>query len=160
MGRKIGMTETYISAMERGSIYPSDDVISRLSTIFGIRSDWLKTGEEPMFLPGRERPAVDVDGIGERVKKIRKKTGLSQTEFGGRIGFSRNQIYCVEAGKLTASTDFLGRLADEYGVNLDWLLTGVGEEEGKRDLVDDALIAWLKENPDIVKELRKIGGLD
>ena len=38
--------------------------------------------------------------------------------------------------------------------------TGVGEEEGKRDLVDDALIAWLKENPDIVKELRKIGGLD
>jgi len=72
MGRKIGMTETYISAMERGSIYPSDDVISRLSTIFGIRSDWLKTGEEPMFLPGRERPAVDVDGIGERVKKIRK----------------------------------------------------------------------------------------
>ena len=161
MARKIAMTEAYISALEIGRIYPSEDAISRLSAAFGIRPEWLKTGEEPMFLPGRERPATDVDGIGERVKLIRRDMGLSQAEFGGRFGFSRGQIYSVEAGKSTASLDFLCKLAEEYGVNYDWLITGVGEMKGEeRELLDDALINWLKENPDVVRELRKRSGLD
>ena len=79
--------------IETGRTSPSDEVIDRFSAIFGINPDWLKTGEEAMFLPGREKPPTDVAGIGARVKQVRTDTGLSQTEFGGRIGFSRGQVY-------------------------------------------------------------------
>jgi hypothetical protein len=52
-------------------------------------------------------------------------------------------------------------VATRYGVNYDWLLTGIGEQKADPSgEVDEKLIEWLRHQPEIVKELRIRGGLD
>ncbi len=48
-----------------------------------------------------------------------------------------------------------------FYVSYEWLLTGEGKiEKFEKAVVDDKLIEWLKNHPEIVKELRIRGGLD
>lgn len=46
-----------------------------------------------------------------------------------------------------------------FNVSYEWLLTGKIEKSEKA-VVDDKLIEWLENHPEIVKELRIRGGLD
>ena len=39
-------------------------------------------------------------------------------------------------------------------------MTGKGQRRASEDPVDDRLIAWLREHPEIARELRNRGGLD
>lgn len=43
----------------------------------------------------------------------------------------------------------------------EWLVTGVGDRKAHRvDKVDERLISWLNEHPEIIRELRMRSGLD
>ena len=88
--------------------------------------------------------AVDKTIIGGRVKEVRKEAGLTQAEFGARIGYHKNQVCNVEVGKSIPSDGFLAAVSREFKVSVDWLRTGDADE---RDPVDDRLIEWLRENP-------------
>lgn len=45
---KVGLTKNYISLVENGNREPSDRTISDICRVFGIREQWLRTGEAPM----------------------------------------------------------------------------------------------------------------
>ncbi len=45
-----------------------------------------------------------------------------------------------------------------FGVNYNWLMTGVGEKEAVETEVDERLIEWLRRNPDVVVELKVRSG--
>lgn len=45
---KLGLTKNYISLVENGNREPSDRTISDICRVFGIREQWLRTGETPM----------------------------------------------------------------------------------------------------------------
>jgi len=100
---------------------------------------------------------VDRAKIGERIKEIRKNAGLTQSEFGERIGFHKNQVYYVEVGESIPSDDYLAAVSREFRISYSWLRTGAADE---RDPVDDQLIEWLRRDPEIARELRIRGGLD
>ena len=102
-------------------------------------------------------PPVDKTQIGSRIKEIRKKAGLTQEQFGERIGFHKNQVYYVEVGKSIPSDDFIAAVSREFRVGYLWLRTGEADE---RDPVDDRLIEWLRRNPEVARELRVKAGLD
>jgi transcriptional regulator with XRE-family HTH domain len=104
-----------------------------------------------------KNPAVDKTQIGSRIKEIRKKAGLTQAEFGDRIGFHKNQVYYVEVGKSIPSDGFIAAVSREFKVSYSWLRTG---EANERDPVDDRLIEWLRRNPEVARGLRIRGGLD
>ena len=101
--------------------------------------------------------AVDKSTIGNRMRDVRKKAGLTQKKFADKIGFHKNQVYNVEVGKSIPSDDFLAAVSREFKVGVDWLRTGQADE---RDPVDDRLIEWLRRNPEIARELRSKAGLD
>lgn len=63
----------------------------------------------------------------ERMKAVRKSTGLNQTEFAARIGLSQNYWTMVETGKREPSNQVYLSICREYGVNELWLRTGEGE---------------------------------
>ena len=65
----------------------------------------------------------------------------------------------VERGKYIPSDRFLGVVAREFKVSVDWLRTGQTGEADERDPVDDSLIEWLRKNPEIARELRVKAGL-
>ena len=65
--------------------------------------------------------------INERIKAIRKKTGLSQTDIAERLGTTRGVITNLEGAKTEPNEPFLRLICKEFNVNETWLRTGEGE---------------------------------
>lgn len=68
--------------------------------------------------------------IGARLKEIRDKSGLKQKPFADRIGTSSSYISEIESGKKIPGGEFLVSLKREFGVDINWLLTGKEGREG------------------------------
>ena len=62
--------------------------------------------------------------ISKRLKEVRKKFGLSQSQFGSRIGLSFQHVSRYERGLITPSVEILIKLQACLHVSIDWLLTG------------------------------------
>ena len=157
--QKIKMSPGYISNVETGRCNISVKTINVICEVFPINEDWLTNGEGKMFTEESEEHPVDKNGIAYRVKTVRIQTGLTQEEFGKRIGYSKMQIHAVEKGKVTPSNQFLEKIVREFKLNNDWMFRGVGSMEPKESGVDEQLINWLKEHPEVVRELRIRSGL-
>jgi transcriptional regulator with XRE-family HTH domain len=56
--------------------------------------------------------------LGERLKELREKRGLSQVDFGKQTGLGRPFISCVENGRIVPDIDILARMMTALGVPL------------------------------------------
>lgn len=63
----------------------------------------------------------------DRIKAIRKATGLTQSEFGIRIGVKGNTIGNYEIGLRSPSDAVIMSICREFNVSETWLRTGEGE---------------------------------
>lgn len=62
----------------------------------------------------------------DRIKELRKYKGMTQAEFGECIGVRGNTITTYENGTRTPSEAVLLSICRVFGVNEEWLRTGVG----------------------------------
>lgn len=65
-----------------------------------------------------------------RIKEVREHLGLSQTEFGKRLGISRDAVSNLEYNRLKKPEQkepIIKLICREFGVSETWLRTGVGE---------------------------------
>jgi transcriptional regulator with XRE-family HTH domain len=94
--------------------------------------------------------------IGNRIKSVRTEVGISQKEFGERIGIADSYVSEIESGKKHPSLLVLLAIEHCYGAGVEWLQSGKGMREAKGDFkVSDEekeIIEALRGN----KELRKI----
>lgn len=67
--------------------------------------------------------------MNERIKAIRKKAGLTQSEFADRIKASRDKIASYETGRVIPTDTTLNLISKEFGVSYAWLKTGEGPME-------------------------------
>lgn len=69
--------------------------------------------------------------IAGRLQVARKRAGLSQGQVAAMLTLHRPAVSEIEAGRRAVSAEELGRLAEIYDVELDWLLgrspTGMSE---------------------------------
>ena len=63
--------------------------------------------------------------FGMRIALLRAGNGWSQAELARRIGVSASAVGMYEHGRREPSLDLVVRLASEFGVTTDYLLTGV-----------------------------------
>jgi len=63
-------------------------------------------------------------GIGSRIRELRAKIGLSQKDFGSRLGVTAQKISAVEGEITRPDVEFLVAVRSEFGVSADWILTG------------------------------------
>lgn len=155
--QRIHKSPGFISSVETGRSNVSDDTIKSICSAFSINESWIKTGKGEMT----SQAAVDMENVGNRIREIRRDEGLTQKQFAATTGYTNIQIHLVESGKVKASDKFLKKICEVYGVSQEWMLTGVGDKEANEvDKMDDKLIAWLNENPEIIRELRMRSGLD
>lgn len=63
----------------------------------------------------------------DRLRELRKSTGLSQTDFALKLGCSRGVIKNLEEGKTDISPAFADLICRTYGCSVIWLETGEGE---------------------------------
>ncbi len=60
--------------------------------------------------------------FGQRIRELRIDKGLSQVELAAELGFRKQKISDWENGKLEANFDMLVKIADYFGVSIDYLL--------------------------------------
>lgn len=54
-----------------------------------------------------------------RVRELREEQGLSQAEFGEKIGVSRQTVYAIEIGKYDPSLPLAFQIAREFGLRIE-----------------------------------------
>ena len=62
----------------------------------------------------------------ERIKELRKALGLTQNDFGNRLGLSPNTVTNYETGRRVPSNQVFIGICREFNVNEEWLRTGTG----------------------------------
>jgi transcriptional regulator with XRE-family HTH domain len=102
-----------------------------------------------------------------RIKELREQKKLSKKDFAAKIGVDNSQYGKFETGKLTPTIQHLMEISSNFGISVDWLLTGEGDmfKGGTREPdattssgVGDSYI--YKELLGDIKELSKeVGGL-
>ena len=73
--------------------------------------------------------------IGDNLTFLRKKAGLTQLEFGEKFGYSDKTVSKWEQGDVVPNVEMLKRIADYYGVSVDFLLNEHSEEEDFAKLI-------------------------
>ena len=98
--------------------------------------------------------------LGKRIADLRKNAELSQTELAKKIDISYTQMSRYEIKGVQPPADVLKKLADVFGVSIDYMVSGNSEEKAKATLKDTKLLSMFKavENMDekdkgIVSEL-------
>ncbi len=81
--------------------------------------------------------------MNERIKGIRKKMGLSQSDFAERIAISRSALAKIESGENRPSERTQMLICDKFGVNREWLQTGQGDR--LKHCATDELIPQLQQ---------------
>lgn len=84
--------------------------------------------------------------MNERIKELRKLLGLSQEEFGKKLGVTRGAITNIELNKTEPKPLFVDLICEVFGINKEWIEEGRGNtfkdltlEEEIADFVGDLL---------------------
>jgi len=70
---------------------------------------------------------TDLNSLGKRIKELRKDQGLTQTEFGEKIGVKGNTVTGYENGTRRPSDSVINYICLIFDVNQTWIRTGEGE---------------------------------
>lgn len=65
--------------------------------------------------------------MNNRIKELRKSLGLSQTEFGARLGIKQTTVAGYETGGRSPIDAVVSLICREFNVSEHWLRTGEGE---------------------------------
>lgn len=65
--------------------------------------------------------------LGERIKEVRKTVGLTQSEFGEKIGIKGNTVTNYEADRREPQEVTLKAICDKFGIRYKWLKYGDGK---------------------------------
>ena len=84
---------------------------------------------------------ICMDTMGGRLKAVRKEEGLSQTQFGERLGVTVTAISKLEKGENKFTEQMILTICREFNVNEDWLRTGEGGSEAMFEETDEEIIA-------------------
>lgn len=63
----------------------------------------------------------------DRIAEVRKSFGLTQKDFGEKIGVAANTVTNYESGNRTPLDTVLVSICREFNVSEEWLRTGAGE---------------------------------
>lgn len=78
--------------------------------------------------------------MNERLKELRTTLKLNQSEFGEKLGVSRDVISNIELNRADIKEPFIKLLCKTFRVDYMWLTTGVGDMFMEADLDDFELI--------------------
>jgi putative transcriptional regulator len=64
--------------------------------------------------------------VKNRVRELREGRGLSQAEFGEKIGVSRQTVYAIEVGKYDPSLPLAFQIAKQFGMHIEDIFDPAG----------------------------------
>jgi transcriptional regulator with XRE-family HTH domain len=89
--------------------------------------------------------------IGDRVKTLRKKKGLNQSELAQHVGCTLRSISAIERNESQPTAIQLKYLSDYFGVSIDYLVNGIDNKTVTP--LECELLNLIKENSDLYQSL-------
>ena len=71
------------------------------------------------------------ENISIRIAKLRKESGLSQSQLGDKLGLSQDTISNMERGRRTTTTEKIIEIANFFNVSSDYLL-GISDSRERK----------------------------
>ncbi len=126
----------------------------------------LLKGKEELSIENKQSDNNLNEDFAERLKILIDMKGLQPSRFADEIGVQRSGLSHIITGRNKPSVDFLQKLIQKYAdINVNWLLTGIGEPivEQKNDdeileknLETSTEIEQRKTAPNKEKEIERI----
>ena len=104
------------------------------------------------------------EGLGERMRYLRRKDKLKQDELAEKLNVTRQSISGYETERLFPSIKVVEKMCGLYNVNPWWLLYGIGDTSSESEGIvpqegltptQMALIEFIKEDKDAAQQLAK-----
>lgn len=120
---KIGVNPSTVSVWERDGRVP-EQKINDLCRTFGVNKDWLQTGRGRPTAPNDKE--LFKETVNSRVRSLRKKLGMTQTEFAARLKVSMQAVLNWEKGGAIPKAK-KELIVSSFNVSEKWLESGVGD---------------------------------
>ena len=95
------------------------------------------------------------DALNKRIKLLREKAGLTQADFGARVGAQQTTVSAWEVGRITPNSATIRSICQTFDIREEWLRTGEGPMEIPRPK-DEALLKFftsvLKDQPESIRK--------
>ncbi len=123
LAKETGLANSEISYWENGERTPNARVIIILSRYFQVTTDYLlKVNEDNTSVYRSDDYCADMTLLNKRLKDLRIKNKLSQSELAKNVNISQPAINYWELGKRTPNANAIITLANYFGVTTDYLL--------------------------------------
>ncbi|MHB9949523.1 XRE family transcriptional regulator [Clostridium botulinum] len=87
-----------------------------------------------------------MSNLGERLKKLRNEAKLSQKDLAKKLGLSSSTVGMIESGKREGNKETIHKIANFFGVSIDYLYGNDVEEITKTEsLIDNFLDRLIQE---------------
>ncbi|MEG6615855.1 helix-turn-helix transcriptional regulator [Peptococcaceae bacterium 1198_IL3148] len=140
---KVGISLSYLSEIERGTVYPALNTLKRVADGLGV-------------------PATSLMGhegtLGHKLKSLREEYGLTQAQLANLAGVTAGLIGQIEQGKVQPSLKTLEKLAEVMGVSPCYFIMEPGAVDQMLNLMSPELRELLV-HPNVQSVLSMIGNL-
>lgn len=143
MARRADMSAAHLSEVERGLSAASLKTLDKVAEVLQIST---------AVLLG----SVDCDPLGERLRRLRERVGLTQKELAEHVGVSHALVGQVETGRLQPSVATLTRLASALGVSPCYFLIEQ-EVTSRRNAAADVVVPETVNYPEVRAFLAMLG---
>lgn len=122
-------THSHVSHLETGTKTPSLSLILKIADLFGITTDELlrdtiTADQIPVHdQPGSPDDQLQLQQLGAKLRYLRTHYGWTQADLSRALGLAAHaHISYLEANRKEPSIDLLLKIADFFGVSIDYLL--------------------------------------
>lgn len=141
---KVGISLSYLSEIERGTVYPALNTLKRVAEGLGIPAT---------ALMGHEGT------LGHKLKSLREEYGLTQAQLANLAGVTAGLIGQIEQGKVQPSLKTLEKLAEVMGVSPCYFIMEPGAVDQMLNLMNPELRELLV-HPNVQSVLSMVGNLN
>lgn len=122
LSNMLNISQGAYAQWENGKREPNFEKLSMLACIFDVSIDFLlsknlEISKETYLKLKEEKKNL----FSVRLKELRLQHGFSQEELAEKIGIKQNSYSDWENGKCRPNYEKLEKIADFFGVSLDWL---------------------------------------
>lgn len=115
---RMGVTQSHVWQYENGLVKPSDKQIKKFADALGISVNELLSAEESNKTENKSKTMT----VGERIREIRQKAGLTQKQLADRMSVTPSHIGQYERGVVHPSNEQIKKFADALNIPFEILL--------------------------------------
>lgn len=126
LAEKLNISQKSISKYELGNRKPQYKVLVRMAEYFGVTTD---------YLLGLAKGGNTL--LGKRINELRKSSGMTQEEFGKKLGVIKQTVSSWENDLSEPNHAATIAIAKLFGVTTDYLLGAEGDAMGTEEKINE-----------------------